>query len=123
MTPPPSASHVAPQGHVAVKPLGRDLVAGAIAQLLIPRVWLRTRFLVDLTMLSIAACAAVFRVAGPKALALVTPYRPLALPVIVPVYPLLFPPKKPAGGKKTETQGKAPSAPSARGSSGRKSGG
>src|SRR5205807_9813203 len=32
------------------------------------------------------------------------------------VHAWLFPPKKPAGGKKTEAQGKAPAAPSARGS-------
>ena len=57
-TTPRSASHVARSGHVAGKPVS-ELVARAAAQLLIPRVWLRTRFLVDLTMLSLGACAAV----------------------------------------------------------------
>src|ERR1700757_5205796 len=62
MTPPPATSHVAqptplssPSGS-----FGRDLTGMVTAQFVEPGMWARTRFLVDLLMLTLAASAAVF---------------------------------------------------------------
>jgi len=62
LTPPPSATHAAqprPTGSTP-KPLGSELIAAATGHIVEPRAWARTRFLVDLTMLTLAASAAVF---------------------------------------------------------------
>ncbi len=62
MTPPPVASHAAQSGSLtaAHRPFGGGLVAAAMANVIEPQVWTRTRFLVDLLMLTLAASAAVF---------------------------------------------------------------
>jgi exopolysaccharide biosynthesis polyprenyl glycosylphosphotransferase len=57
---PPAASQVQPSQPIAL-PLNRlGLVAGAIARLLDDRVWSQVRLLVDVTMLCLAATAAVY---------------------------------------------------------------
>jgi exopolysaccharide biosynthesis polyprenyl glycosylphosphotransferase len=64
MTPPNAASHAARPRRLALQPAGAGLIATATAHMLDARTWARTRFLVDLAMLTLAASAAVF--AAPK---------------------------------------------------------
>jgi len=62
MTPPPAASHIAqptPLGAPS-RSIGRDLAGMLTAHIVEPGMWARTRFLVDLLMLTLAASAAVF---------------------------------------------------------------
>jgi exopolysaccharide biosynthesis polyprenyl glycosylphosphotransferase len=65
MTPPTAASHVAQPGTLSppARTFSSDLVRALVAQIIEPRVWARTRLLVDLLMLTLASSAAVF--AGP----------------------------------------------------------
>jgi exopolysaccharide biosynthesis polyprenyl glycosylphosphotransferase len=59
MTPPPAATHAAPSQGLALRPVGGDL-QGLIVRLLDPHAWSRLRFMVDVAVLYLAACAAVF---------------------------------------------------------------
>ncbi|HYB27428.1 MAG TPA: sugar transferase [Solirubrobacteraceae bacterium] len=62
MTPPPAATHAAQPTSLSApsRTLGRDLAGLLTAHIVEPRMWARTRFLVDLLMLTLAASAAVF---------------------------------------------------------------
>jgi exopolysaccharide biosynthesis polyprenyl glycosylphosphotransferase len=62
MTPPPAASQVAQPAPLGTpsRAFGRDLAGALTAHIVEPGVWARTRFLVDLLMLTLAASAAVF---------------------------------------------------------------
>lgn len=61
MTPPPAASNVA-QARLLASPraFASDAVGALTAHIIEPRVWARTRFLIDLLTLALAASAAVF---------------------------------------------------------------
>jgi exopolysaccharide biosynthesis polyprenyl glycosylphosphotransferase len=62
MTPPTAAPQVAQAGPLSPpsQTLARDVLSVLLAHVIEPRVWARTRFLVDLLMLTLAASAAVF---------------------------------------------------------------
>lgn len=64
MTSPDAASQVARPRRLVFQPAGAGLIATGAARLLDARTWARIRFLVDLTMLTIAASAAVFAAPG-----------------------------------------------------------
>jgi exopolysaccharide biosynthesis polyprenyl glycosylphosphotransferase len=64
MTPPTAASQVAPTGSLTAptRTATSEAIVALTGQLIESRVWARTRFLVDLLMLTLAASAAVFAV-------------------------------------------------------------
>lgn len=64
MTPQHASSHAARPHTLALAPMRGGVLAAGVVQMLDARMWARTRFLVDLTMLTLAASAAVFAAPG-----------------------------------------------------------